>query len=107
VVSHGWGLTGAFAEPEHEMEKVLFGADELSGLIWSASLVRPSKSTLDMEPKSVKKKFKTPAFAAGCDRSVIEKGAALLGWDLDTLIDKTLKAMQAGESDIAEKMKAL
>ncbi|MDR0909841.1 MAG: HDIG domain-containing protein [Spirochaetaceae bacterium] len=104
VTSHGYGLTGTTAKPEHQMEKILFAADELTGLIWSASLVRPSKSTKDMEVKSVKKKFKTPAFAAGCNRDVIEQGAANLGWDLDSLIGKTLKAMQETEDGIAKSL---
>ncbi len=94
VVSHGWGLTGADVEPTHEMEKVLYATDELTGLIGAAALMRPSKSVQDMELKSVKKKFKDKKFAAGCDRDVIRKGAEMLGWELDDLISRTLEAMK-------------
>ena len=94
VASHGYGLTVNIA-PEHEMEKVLYAADELTGLIGAAALMRPSGSVADMEVKSVKKKYKDKKFAAGCSREVIERGAAMLGWDLDTLIARTLRAMQA------------
>ncbi len=94
---HGWGLCVDIA-PEHEMEKVLYAADELTGLIGAVALMRPSKSVSDMEVKSVKKKFKDKRFAAGCDRDVILKGAELLGWDLDTLIEKTILAMRASEN---------
>ena len=94
VVSHGYGITVDVA-PEHEMEKVLFAADELTGLIWAAALMRPSKSTKDMELKSLKKKYKSKGFAAGCSREVIERGAEMLGWELDTLFQKTLDAMRA------------
>ena len=100
VCSHGWELTPTTAKAEHFMEKVLFATDELTGLIWSAALIRPSKSTMDMELKSLKKKFKTVAFAAGCNREVIEKGAAELGWELDKLLEQTLLAMRSCESDI-------
>ena len=93
--------------PEHEMEKVLFAADELTGLIWAAALMRPSKSTTDMELKSVKKKFKDKKFAAGCSRDVITRGAEQLGWELDTLIERTLAAMQATEADVTAKTVAL
>jgi predicted hydrolase (HD superfamily) len=96
VCSHGYELT-VDVKPEHEMEKVLYATDELTGLIWAAAIIRPSKSVQDMEVKSVKKKYKTPAFAAGCSRTVIERGAAMLGWDLDTLIQKTILAMRACE----------
>jgi predicted hydrolase (HD superfamily) len=98
VCSHGYGLT-VDIKPEHEMEKVLYAVDELTGLIWAAAIIRPSKSVADIEVKSVKKKFKSPNFAAGCSREVIEKGAAMLGWDLDTLIQKTILAMRSA-SDI-------
>ena len=97
VVCHGYGLCTDVA-PEHEMEKVLFACDELTGLIGAAALMRPSKSVSDMEVKSVKKKFKDKKFAAGCSREVIERGAAMLGWDLTTLIDRTLQAMQASSA---------
>ena len=101
VVSHGYGITVDVA-PEHEMEKVLFAADELTGLIWAAALMRPSKSTKDMELKSLKKKYKSKGFAAGCSREVIERGAEMLGWDLDKLLNMTLEAMRATEDEINE-----
>ena len=100
VCSHGWGLTPAHSKPEHLMEKVLYAADELTGLIWAAAIIRPSKSVMDMELKSVKKKFKTLNFAAGCNREVIEKGAAELGWELDKLIEQTILAMRTCEEEI-------
>jgi len=100
VCSHGYGLTAVDIKPEHQMEKILFAADELTGLIWAAAIIRPSKSVMDMELKSVKKKFKTPAFAAGCSRCTIEKGAEILGWELDFLIEKTLLAMRSCEAEI-------
>ena len=99
VASHGWGMCSEI-QPEHEMEKVLFAADELTGLIGAAALMRPSKSVSDMELKSLKKKFKDKKFAAGCSRDTIAKGAELLGWELDKLLDMTLKAMQAEEGAI-------
>ena len=99
VVSHGYGITVDVA-PEHEMEKVLFAADELTGLIWAATLMRPSKSTKDMELKSLKKKYKSKWFAAGCSREVIERGAEQLGWELDKLLTMTLEAMKATEDEI-------
>ena len=98
VVSHGYELT-VDVKPEHQMEKVLYAVDELTGLIWATALMRPSKSVSDLEVKSIRKKFKTVNFAAGCSRPVIEKGAAMLGWDLDTLIDKTIQAMRSIEGD--------
>ena len=107
VCSHGYGLTAVDTAPEHHMEKILFAADELSGLIWAVAIIRPSKSVMDMEVKSVKKKFKTPAFAAGCSRPVIEKGAAALGWELDALIDKTILAMRSCEAEVNAAMAAL
>jgi predicted hydrolase (HD superfamily) len=84
------------------MEKVLFAADELTGLIWAVAIIRPSKSVMDMEVKSVKKKYKTLNFAAGCNREVIEKGAAELGWELDDLIGKTILAMRSCEAEVAK-----
>ena len=99
VCSHGYGLC-VDIKPEHQMEKVLYAVDELTGLIGAVAIIRPSKSVQDMEVKSVKKKFKTPAFAAGCSRDVIEKGAAMLGWELDTLLEKTILAMRSCEADI-------
>ena len=109
VVSHGYGITvecGTTLDvtPEHEMEKVLFAADELTGLIWAAALMRPSKSTKDMELKSLKKKYKSKGFAAGCSREVIERGADQLGWELDELLAKTLQAMAAAEDEIQGEM---
>lgn len=103
VCSHGYGIT-VDIKPEHEMEKVLYAADELTGLIWAAALMRPSKSTKDMELKSLKKKYKSKGFAAGCNRGVIEQGAEMLGWDLSVLQEKTLKAMQEAEDDINAQM---
>ncbi len=94
VVSHGYGICSDTA-PEHEMEKVLFATDELTGLIGAAALMRPSKSVQDMELKSLKKKFKDKKFAAGCSREVIQRGADQLGWTLDELLERTLKAMQS------------
>lgn len=82
-------------QPEHQMEKVLFATDELTGLIGAAAIMRPSKSVSDLEVKSVKKKFKDKKFAAGCSREVILQGAEMLGWDLDHLIDQTIQAMRA------------
>lgn len=111
VVSHGYGITvgcGVTLDvaPEYEMEKVLFAADELTGLIWAAALMRPSKSTKDMELKSLKKKYKSKGFAAGCSREVIERGAEQLGWDLEKLLSMTLQAMAATEDTIQAEMTA-
>ena len=106
VCSHGYGIT-VDIKPEHEMEKVLFAADELTGLIWAAALMRPSKSVQDMEVKSVKKKFKSANFAAGCSREVIRQGADMLGWELADLIEKTILAMRSCETSVAEAMNAL
>lgn len=105
VVSHGYGITvgcGVTIDvaPEQEMEKVLFAADELTGLIWAAALMRPSKGTKDMELKSLKKKYKSKGFAAGCSREVIERGAQQLGWELEKLLTMTLQAMAASEDTI-------
>ena len=105
VVSHGYGITigcGVTLDvaPEHEMEKVLFAADELTGLIWAAALMRPSKSTKDMELKSLKKKYKSKGFAAGCSREVIQRGADQLGWELEKLLTMTMEAMKATEDTI-------
>ncbi len=97
VASHGYALTVDIA-PEHEMEKVLYAADELTGLIGAAALMRPSKSVSDLEVKSVKKKYKDKKFAAGCSREVIERGAAMLGWELDTLMEKTILAMRTSKA---------
>ena len=101
VVSHGYGLV-ADVKPEHEMEKILFATDELTGLIGAAALIRPSKSVKDMELKSVKNKFKTPSFAAGCSRQVIEQGTEMMGIRLDDLISKTILAMRSCEDTVLE-----
>lgn len=97
TASHGYGLT-VDIKPEHLMEKVLFAADELTGLIGAAAIMRPSKSVSDLETKSVKKKFKDKRFAAGCSREVIQQGAEMLGWDLNDLIEKTILAMRASDA---------
>lgn len=112
VCSHGYGITVGCGktidvEPVHEMEKVLFAADELTGLIWAAALMRPSKSTKDMELKSLKKKYKAKGFAVGCSREVIARGAKQLGWELDKLLDMTLQAMAATEDDINNELQEL
>ena len=99
TASHGWGHR-VDIKPEHQMEKVLFAVDELTGLIGAAALMRPSKSVADMELKSLKKKFKDKKFAAGCSREIIAQGAELLGWDLDELLNQTLSAMRDEESAI-------
>lgn len=99
TASHGYGLHFAgLPEPQHEMEKVLFATDELTGLIGAVALMRPSKSVSDMEVKSVRKKYKDRKFAAGCSREVIERGAAMLGWELNTLIEKTILAMRVSDA---------
>ncbi len=102
VVSHGWGICSD-VKPESEMEKVLFAIDELTGLVTTSALVRPSKSVLDMEASSVKKKWKDKRFAAGVDRSIIEKGAAMLGMDLPALITETILGMREVAEDIGLK----
>ena len=106
VCSHGYGLCSD-VEPVYEVEKVLFAADELTGLIGAAALMRPSKSCRDMEVSSLKKKFKDKKFAAGCSRDVIRQGAERLGWPLEELMEKTILAMRDGEADIAAQMAAL
>ncbi len=106
VVCHGYGLCSD-VEPVHEMEKVLFAADELTGLIGAAARMRPSKSVQDMEVSSLKKKFKDKKFAAGCSRDVIRQGAERLGWDLDTLMERTILAMRACEERVNGEMAAL
>ena len=100
IVSHGYGLC-VDVKPELEMEKVLFAADELTGLIGAAARMRPSKSVSDMELSSLKKKFKDKKFAAGCSRDVIRQGAEMLGWELDTLLERTIQAMRVDEAAIA------
>lgn len=97
IVSHAWGMDGIEVQPEHEMEKVLFACDELTGLIGAAALMRPSKSVQDMEVKSVKKKFKDKKFAAGCSRDIIIQGAEMLGWELEKLFEETILAMRTCE----------
>jgi predicted hydrolase (HD superfamily) len=99
VCSHGYELT-VEVKPEHLMEQVLYASDELTGLIWAAAIIRPSKSVQDIEVKSVMKKYKAANFAAGCSREVIEKGAAMLGWELDTLIERTILAMRSCEGAV-------
>ena len=99
VCSHGYGIC-CDVEPEHEMEKVLFAADELTGLIGAAARMRPSKSCQDMELSSLKKKFKDKKFAAGCSRDVIKDGAEKLGWELDALLEKTILAMRSCEDAV-------
>ena len=106
TASHGYGIT-VDIQPEHEMEKVLYATDELTGLIGAAALMRPSKSVMDMEVKSLKKKYKDKKFAAGCSREVIEKGAEMLGWELPTLWEKTIEAMRSCEADIAKTMETI
>lgn len=106
ICSHGYGIC-CDVEPQEEMEKVLFAADELTGLIWSAALMRPSRSVQDMELKSLKKKYKDKKFAAGCSRDVIQTGAERLGWELDTLLERTILAMRSCEASVAAEMTAL
>lgn len=104
VCSHGYGICSDM-KPDHEMEKVLFAADELTGLIGAAARMRPSRSCTDMELSSLKKKFKDKRFAAGCSRDIIRTGAEQLGWELDRLLDMTLSAMKATETEIEEQMR--
>lgn len=103
ICSHGYGIC-CDVKPEHEMEKVLFAADELTGLIGAAAKMRPSRSCTDMELSSLKKKFKDKKFAAGCSRDIIRQGAEQLGWELDKLMNLTLEAMKASEAQIAAEM---
>lgn len=99
TASHGYGLT-VNIKPEHEMEKILYATDELTGLLGAVAIMRPSKSVQDLELKSAKKKFKDKKFAAGCSREVIQSGAEMLGWDIDKLIEETILAMRQDEEDI-------
>lgn len=101
VCSHGYGICSD-VEPEHEMEKVLFTVDELTGLVGAAAKMRPSRSVSDMELSSLKKKFKDKKFAAGCSREVIRQGAERLGWPLDQVLEKTILAMRSCEAQVAE-----
>ena len=104
ICSHGYGICSDI-EPTHEMEKILFATDELTGLIWAATKMRPSKSTKDMEVSSLKKKFKDKKFAAGCSREIISQGAERLGWTLEDLFEKTILAMRDYEDKVEEEMK--
>ena len=106
ICSHGFGLCSD-VEPVHQMEKVMFAVDELTGLIGAAARMRPSKSVMDMELSSLKKKFKDKKFAAGCSRDVIKDGAERLGWTLDEVLDKTIQAMRSCEASIAEELNTL
>ena len=106
VCSHAYGLC-CDVEPIHEMEKVLFAVDELTGLIGAAARMRPSKSVMDMELSSLKKKFKDKKFAAGCSRDVIREGAERLGWELDVLLERTIEAMRSCEESINAAMENL
>lgn len=106
IVSHGYGIC-VDVKPEHTMEKILFAADELTGLIGAAARMRPSKSVLDMESSSLKKKFKDKKFAAGCSRDVIAKGAEALDWTLDDLFEKTILAMRSCEEKVNLEMETL
>lgn len=106
VCSHGYGICSE-VKPEHRMEKVLFAADELTGLIGAAAKMRPSKSVMDMELKSLKKKYKDKRFAAGCSRDVIAAGAEQLGWPLDELMEKTIQAMRSCEASVQAEMEIL
>ena len=106
ICSHGYGLCSD-VEPVHLMEKIMFAVDELTGLIGAAARMRPSKSVMDMELSSLKKKFKDKKFAAGCSRDVIKTGAERLGWTLDEILDKTILAMRSCESSIAEELTTL
>lgn len=103
ICSHAYQLSTDI-EPIHQMEKVLYATDELTGLIWATALMRPSKSVMDMELKSLKKKYKSKGFAAGCSREVIEKGAEMLGWELNDLLEKTIEAMKSCEAGVNEQM---
>ena len=105
VCSHGYGLVSD-VKPEHQMEKILFASDELTGLIGAAARMRPSGSVMDMEVSSLKKKFKDKRFAAGCSRDVIREGAEGLGWNLEELMDKTIQAMRSCEAAVSEEMKS-
>ena len=106
VCSHAYGQC-CNVEPVHQMEKVMFTVDELTGLIGAAARMRPSKSVMDMELSSLKKKFKDKKFAAGCSRDVIKEGAERLGWTLDEVLDKTILAMRSCEASIAEETEKL
>lgn len=106
ICSHAYGSCSD-VKPEHEMEKILFAVDELTGLVWAAAKMRPSQSTKDMEVSSLKKKFKDKKFAAGCSRETISQGAEQLGWELNELFEKTILAMREAEDKIEEEVKSL
>jgi len=106
VCSHAYGIR-TDVKPEHEMEKVLFAVDELTGLVGAAALMRPSKSISDMELKSIRKKFNDKIFAAKCSRDVIRTGAEMLGWELDKLLSMTLEAMRLSEGTVSEQLLAI
>ena len=106
ICSHGYGLCSD-VEPKNLMENILFTVDELTGLIGAAARMRPSKSVMDMELSSLKKKFKDKKFAAGCSRDVIKQGAERLGWTLDEVLDKTILAMRSCESSVSEELAQL
>lgn len=106
ICSHGYGICSDI-EPKHKMEKILFATDELTGLIWAAAKMRPSKSTKDMEVSSLKKKYKDKKFAAGCSREIIQKGAELLEIELTDLFEQTIQAMRESEDIIEEEMKTI
>ena len=106
ICSHGYNIR-VDIKPEHEMEKILYASDELTGLIGAAALMRPSKSVSDMELKSLKKKFKDKCFAAGCSRETIQAGAEMLGWELDKVLSMTLEAMRATENSISEQLTSI
>lgn len=106
ICSHGYGIC-CDAEPTHPMEKVLFATDELTGLVGAAAKMRPSKSVMDMEVSSLKKKFKDKKFAAGCSRDIIRQGAEMLGWELDELFAKTIEAMKSCEESVLQQMQQI
>ena len=106
ICSHGYGICSEI-EPQKQMEKILFATDELTGLIGAAAKMRPSKSTRDMEVSSLKKKFKDKKFAAGCSREVIMQGAEMLGWELDTLFEKTILAMRNCEDSVLQELQKI
>ncbi|MCD8097141.1 MAG: hydrolase [Lachnospiraceae bacterium] len=106
ICSHGYGICSDL-EPKHQMEKVLFACDELTGLIGAAAKMRPSKSVMDMELKSLKKKYKDKRFAAGCSRDIIAQGAEMLGWTLDELLERTILAMRSCEASVNAEMETL
>ena len=106
ICSHGYGICSD-VEPVHLMEKIMFTVDELTGLIGAAARMRPSKSVMDMELSSLKKKFKDKKFAAGCSRDVIKQGAEILGWSLDEVLDKTILAMRSCEASVNAELETL